>query len=49
MNIVSSMQILQEAVERNAADIFMIPGMPISYKINGEILPVNDKKIFPES
>ena len=48
MNIESSMQILQQAVERNAADIFMIPGMPISYKINGEILPVNDKKIFPD-
>ena len=48
MNIDSPMQILQQAVERNAADIFMIPGMPISYKINGEILPVNDKKIFPD-
>ncbi|MBE5971688.1 MAG: PilT/PilU family type 4a pilus ATPase [Lachnoclostridium sp.] len=48
MNIESSMQILQQAVERNAADIFMIPGMPISYKINGEILPINDKKIFPD-
>lgn len=48
MNIDSPMQILQQAVERNAADIFMIPGIPISYKINGEILPVNDKKIFPD-
>lgn len=48
MNIDTSMQILQHAVERNAADIFMIPGMPISYKINGEILPINDKKIFPD-
>lgn len=48
MNMDSSMQILQQAVERNAADIFMIPGMPISYKINGEILPINDTKIFPD-
>lgn len=48
MNIDSPMQILQQAIERNAADIFMIPGIPISYKINGEILPVNDKKIFPD-
>ena len=48
MNIDSSMQILQQAVERNAADIFMIPGMPISLKIDGEIRPVNDTKIFPE-
>ncbi len=48
MTIDSAMQILQQAVERNAADIFMIPGMPISLKINGEIQPVNDKKIFPD-
>ena len=48
MNIDSSMQILQQAVEHNAADIFMIPGMPIAYKVNGEILPINDKKIFPD-
>ena len=48
MIIESSMQILQLAVEKNAADIFMIPGMPISLKIDGEIRPVNDTKIFPE-
>lgn len=47
MIIDSTMQILQQAVERNAADIFMIPGMPLSLKINGDILPMNDKKIFP--
>ncbi len=47
MIIDSTMQILQQAVERNAADIFMIPGMPLSLKINGDILPINDKKIFP--
>ena len=47
MTIDSTMQILQQAVERNAADIFMIPGMPLSLKINGDILPMNDKKIFP--
>ena len=47
MIIDSTMQILQQAVERNAADIFMIPGMPLSLKINSDILPINDKKIFP--
>lgn len=47
MTIDSTMQILQQAVERDAADIFMIPGMPLSLKINGDILPINDKKIFP--
>ncbi len=48
MTIDTSMQILQQAVERNAADIFMIPGLPISLKINGEIQPMNDTKIFPD-
>ncbi len=48
MIIDSSKQILEQAVERNAADIFMIPGMPIALKINGEIIPINDKKIFPD-
>ncbi len=48
MKIESAMQILEKAVNDNAADIFMIPGMPISLKINGEIQPVNEEKIFPE-
>lgn len=47
MTIESAMQILQQAVEQNAADIFMIPGMPISLKINGEIHHINEVKIFP--
>lgn len=48
MMIESAMQILNEAVRVNASDIFMVPGMPISLKINGEIRPVNDVKVFPD-
>lgn len=48
MIIESAMQILEQAVESGASDIFMIPGMPIALKINGEICPVNDTKIFPD-
>ena len=48
MIIESSKQILELAVEKNASDIFMIPGMPISLKIHGEIQPLNDIKIFPD-
>lgn len=40
--------ILERAVEQNASDIFMIPGMPLSLKINGEINPVDDRKLFPD-
>ena len=32
----------------NASDIFMIPGMPVSLKINGDIHPIDDEKIFPD-
>ena len=41
--------ILERAVEQNASDIFMIPGMPLSLKINGEINPVDDRKLFPDA
>lgn len=40
--------ILKQAVADNASDIFMIPGMPLSMKINGEIRPVNDQKLSPD-
>lgn len=40
--------ILKQAVDENASDIFMIPGMPLSMKINGEIRPVNDQKLSPD-
>ena len=40
--------ILKKAVDENASDIFMIPGMPLSMKINGEIRPVDDQKLSPD-
>lgn len=40
---------LKQAVERNASDLFLIPGMPASLKINGEICPVGQNKIFPDT
>lgn len=39
---------LKKAVEQKASDLFLIPGMPISLKINGEISPANEERIFPE-
>ncbi len=40
--------ILKQAVEQNASDIFMIPGIPISMKVHGQIRPMNDERIFPD-
>lgn len=40
-------ELLQVAVEQGAADIFLIPGMPFSYKVGGRILCYNEEKLFP--
>lgn len=36
------------AVEKQAGDIFLIPGMPFSYKIGGRIVYQGEGRIFPE-
>lgn len=41
-------ELLEVAVEKQAGDIFLIPGMPFSYKIGGRIIYQGDAKIFPE-
>ena len=40
--------LLREAVLKGAADIFLIPGMPLSYRIGGRIIYRSDEKIFPK-
>ncbi|MCR5481673.1 MAG: PilT/PilU family type 4a pilus ATPase [Clostridia bacterium] len=40
--------ILKEVVEKGASDIFLIPGMHYSYKLNGEVVIVDDQKLSPE-
>lgn len=42
------MDFFRQAVEQEASDIFLIPGMPFSYKIGGHITYQGDEKIFPE-
>ncbi|WP_027641097.1 type IV pilus twitching motility protein PilT [Enterocloster clostridioformis] len=42
------MELLTSAVEKNAADIFLIPGMPFSYKIGGRIICQGDNRIMPD-
>ena len=41
------LKFLTDAVEKNASDIFIIPGLSLSYKINGKIIPVDDNKLMP--
>ena len=42
-------EILKQAVEQDASDIFMIPGIPISMKVHGQIRPMNSERIFPDA
>jgi twitching motility protein PilT len=39
--------ILSAAVEKEAADIFLIPGMPLSLKIGSSIIYQSEEKLFP--
>lgn len=41
-------EILKQAVEHKASDIFLIPGLPLSYKINGAIEKQSEQKLFPD-
>ncbi|MGN0158737.1 MAG: type IV pilus twitching motility protein PilT [Brotaphodocola sp.] len=41
-------ELLRIAVEKGAADIFLIPGMPFSYQVGGQIICHDDVKIFPD-
>ena len=42
------MELLTAAVEQEAADIFLIPGRPFSYKIGGRIICEGTEKIMPD-
>ncbi len=41
------MDILKNAVEKQASDIFIVSGLPVSYKENGVIKPQNDEIMLP--
>ncbi|MCB6367053.1 PilT/PilU family type 4a pilus ATPase [Intestinibacillus massiliensis] len=41
-------QFLSAAVEGGASDIFIISGLPVSFKAEGEIHPVGEEKIMPD-
>lgn len=39
--------LLKSAVSQNASDLFIISGLPVSYKIHGKIIPQSDEMILP--
>ncbi len=41
-------ELLGAAVEKQASDIFLVPGMPFSYKIGSRIVYQGEGKIYPE-
>ena len=42
-------EILSNAVEKKAADIFMIPGMPLAYKVGSRIESQEEEKLTPKN
>ena len=41
------MDFLRQAVKDGASDVFLVPGAPVSYKLDGELLPMQEQKISP--
>lgn len=46
--MINIQDMLKEAVEKEASDIFLIAGYPYSYKINGEIKNCNQQPLTPQ-
>lgn len=47
-NSVELEQILKAAVDKKASDVFIVAGLPISFKIAGEIIPQSQERMMPE-
>lgn len=41
-------QYLQPAVEQGASDLFIVPGAPVSYKLEGLLKPMEEGRLSPE-
>ena len=42
-------EILQDALNKKASDIFIIAGFPVAFKINSQILPQTEERLMPPS
>lgn len=42
------LEYLGRAMDKKVSDVFIVSGMPVSFKIDGEVVPENEEKIMPE-
>lgn len=42
------MEYLQKAAKDGASDVFFVPGAPVSYKLEGHLLPMDEEKLMPQ-
>lgn len=40
-------ELLEQAARKGASDVFIVAGLPFSYKINGKIIHANSEKLMP--
>ncbi len=40
-------ELLKQAVDAHASDIFIMAGMPLTYKANGKMIRLNDERVMP--
>lgn len=40
---------LSRAAKESASDLFLVPGAPVSYKLDGQLLPMDDRKLSPQA
>jgi len=40
---------LSRAAKESASDLFFVPGAPVSYKLDGHLLPMDDRKLSPQA
>ena len=43
------LELLHQAAEREASDVHLVPGYPITYRIHGRLEPVNHHKLAPDA
>ena len=41
------MEYLKKAVQAEASDLFLVPGAPVSYKLDGQLTPMEDGRLAP--
>ena len=42
------MEHLNRAAKDGASDVFLVPGGPVSYKLDGQLIPLEDARISPQ-